>query len=603
MRSSFEQSVRKSQVISPWGIGAIVPFPKNRSMMIAGLDMWDYGGEEGFYIIDDERLSKYIGVKQLREPPVETKEGVRTGLTIPAILFPLWHYCPRCGKMKLLKTGSDDQFCKGSDSKPHSDERMIPERFVAICPHGHIQDFPIMEWVHSGVGLDDVAHHEITRSTVGSSTTLAAVNYKCSCGAVRNMMGATRDGALSDVGVYCQGNRPWLGKSHEDCDQQLKVVQAGGSNVWFPIIKSSIWIPPIGGNAEIQRGIEKYREVLESAATSDGVPDKGCLESGIAEAIAGLLGTDTETLEKEWKLFLARIGGINDDGSMTEEDYRSDEYRALLSEKGSDRSSFSCRRMPIISYNQNLSPYFSGITLVRKLQETRAFVGFSRVEPNVSISCQESLKQLSVNGLSWAPAIRVFGEGIFFQFDTKRIQEWSERQIVKERAAKLTLAYDRAAQHWGRLEIEVRPEYVLIHTFSHLLINRLSYDCGYGSSSIRERIYCDLSATAEASHDMFGLLIYTASGDSEGSLGGLVRMGEPGHLEGVIWRALEDALWCSSDPVCSQSEGQGPDSCNLAACHNCALLPETCCENGNRLLDRLLVVGGVGVDSGYFDVD
>lgn len=101
---------------------------------------------------------------------------------------------------------------------------------------------------------------------------------------------------------------------------------------------------------------------------------------------------------------------------------------------------------------------------------------------------------------------------------------------------------------------------------------------------------------------MLGLLVYTASGDSEGSLDGLVRMGEPGNLEGVIWRALEDATWCSSDPVCAQSEGQGPDSCNLAACHNCALLPETCCENGNRLLDRLLVVGESEEDTGYFEV-
>lgn len=109
--SDFEQTVRKSQVISPWGIGAIVPFPKNRSMMIAGLDMWDYGGDEDSYLIDDERLAKYIGVKQLREPPVETREGARTGLSLPAVLFPLWHYCPRCGRMKLLKSGSDDQFC------------------------------------------------------------------------------------------------------------------------------------------------------------------------------------------------------------------------------------------------------------------------------------------------------------------------------------------------------------------------------------------------------------------------------------------------------------------------------------------------------------
>ena len=90
---------------------------------------------------------------------------------------------------------------------------------------------------------------------------------------------------------------------------------------------------------------------------------------------------------------------------------------------------------------------------------------------------------------------------------------------------------------------------------------------------------------------MCGVLIYTASGDSEGSLGGLVRQGEPGRIEDTILSALQNAEWCSSDPVCIQSVGQGPDSLNLAACHNCALLPETCCENGNRLLDRGVIIG------------
>ncbi len=90
---------------------------------------------------------------------------------------------------------------------------------------------------------------------------------------------------------------------------------------------------------------------------------------------------------------------------------------------------------------------------------------------------------------------------------------------------------------------------------------------------------------------MYGVLIYTASGDSEGSLGGLVRQGVQGRIEDTIRDAVRNAAWCSSDPVCIQSLGQGPDSCNLAACHNCALLPETCCENGNRLLDRGMIVG------------
>ena len=90
---------------------------------------------------------------------------------------------------------------------------------------------------------------------------------------------------------------------------------------------------------------------------------------------------------------------------------------------------------------------------------------------------------------------------------------------------------------------------------------------------------------------MHGVLIYTSSGDSEGSLGGLVRQGKPGFIEETIINAVKNAGWCSSDPVCIQSAGQGPDSLNLAACHNCALLPETCCETGNRLLDRGVIVG------------
>ena len=100
---------------------------------------------------------------------------------------------------------------------------------------------------------------------------------------------------------------------------------------------------------------------------------------------------------------------------------------------------------------------------------------------------------------------------------------------------------------------------------------------------------------------MCGVLIYTASGDSEGSLGGLVRQGEPGKLEDTIMAAIHNAEWCSSDPICIKSTGQGPESCNLAACHNCALLPETCCECGNRLLDRGLVIGTLDeTEIGYF---
>lgn len=596
--NAFEQTIRKSQALSPWGIGAIVPFPKNRSMMIAGLDMWDYGSNVDEYLVKDERLARHIGVEQLREPPVKTRDGGDTGLSLPAVLFPLWHYCPRCGKMVLLNMGSNDQFCSGTEAKPHRKERMIPERFVAICPHGHIQDFPIMEWVHDGKTPIDSSRHQITRVVRGSNTTLAAISYKCSCGAHKSMQSATHDGALAEIGVYCTGNRPWLGINHEDCGEELRVVQAGGSNVWFPIIRSSIWIPPLGGNADLQGKLEDWRSIIESSM--DQVTGK--IDPPLAGALSNKLNVSTTSLEHEWELLIERDKASSADDSTSESDYRFAEYEALTSESGNDNSSFSCRRLPIEAYSHDLSTYFEEITLVKKLQETRAFVGFSRVEPRESQNVTDSIKQLSSAGSSWVPAIKVFGEGIFLQLKASRVAEWRNRESVLKRAYKLTKAYNATAATWGRETVEVRPEYVLIHTFAHLLINRLSFDCGYGSSSLRERLFCDLSSLGEDSHKMLGVLIYTASGDSEGSMGGLVRMGEPGRLEGVVWRALEDALWCSSDPVCSQSEGQGPDSCNLAACHNCALLPETCCENGNRLLDRLMVVGGANQDSGYFAI-
>jgi hypothetical protein len=151
--------------------------------------------------------------------------------------------------------------------------------------------------------------------------------------------------------------------------------------------------------------------------------------------------------------------------------------------------------------------------------------------------------------------------------------------------------YNAGLRRRGLPHVGVSDKFVLIHTFAHLLIRQLSYDCGYGSASLRERIYCDRDDNAEP---MQGVLIYTAAGDSEGTLGGLARAGEPGNFEPCIRQAIRSASWCSSDPACVESVGQGTDNANLACCHGCGLLPETSCEEGNRLLDRATIVGKPG---------
>jgi len=283
--------------------------------------------------------------------------------------------------------------------------------------------------------------------------------------------------------------------------------------------------------------------------------------------------------------------------NTSEDEYRYQEYKVLCKSSGSDAMNFHSINHPIEEYALPVQRFFKSISLVPKLRETRAFVGFSRLSPEEKPISQRRKELRMGTKEDWLPAVEVFGEGIFIEFNPDALSEWAERASVINRVAVLNRAFQQS--NFGKNSIgNLRPEYVMIHTMAHLIINQLSFDCGYGSSSIRERIYCEKTG---GDLGMTGVLIYTASGDSEGSLGGLVRQGKSGRFEDTILRAVTNASWCASDPVCIQSPGQGPESLNLAACHNCTLLPETCCESGNRLLDRGLIVGTLSDKSiGFF---
>jgi len=208
---------------------------------------------------------------------------------------------------------------------------------------------------------------------------------------------------------------------------------------------------------------------------------------------------------------------------------------------------------------------------------------------------------LSNEEVKWLPAIEVFGEGIFLKFNDTLIDKWAKNEMRSVK--RMIKRYSQVTKERRPLDTprSISPSFIMMHTFAHLLIKRLCFSCGYGSSSLRERIYF-----SDKEHNkMNGILIYTSSGDSEGSLGGLVRQGTELNLARIVSEAMEEASWCSADPVCSdigQSSGQGPDNINGSACHNCCLLPETSCEEFNMLLDRSCVKGVLGDPVGYFDL-
>ena len=91
---------------------------------------------------------------------------------------------------------------------------------------------------------------------------------------------------------------------------------------------------------------------------------------------------------------------------------------------------------------------------------------------------------------------------------------------------------------------------------------------------------------------MAGILIYTAASDSEGTLGGLVQLGQPVTLGRQIQNALESMRICGSDPLCAEHSPMADGrAIHGACCHACLFAPETSCEKGNRFLDRSTLVG------------
>ncbi|MBV9789168.1 MAG: DUF1998 domain-containing protein, partial [Chloroflexi bacterium] len=278
----------------------------------------------------------------------------------------------------------------------------------------------------------------------------------------------------------------------------------------------------------------------------------------------------------------------NEDPSIT---FRRPEFEALRQRRNDPE--LLIRAADLSNYDPEIAQYFSRLTLVDKLKETRVFTGFTRVVSDTSRGSDiqyDMLWRSRPLSESWLPAYVVHGEGIYLELNEQRLRDWESRPEVINRVQLLRKSYEVVRNKRGLRQPLPSPRYILLHTLSHLLMLRLTFECGYGTASLAERLF----VSTDPSQPMAGILIYTAAGDSEGTMGGLVRMGASKNLEPVIRRALESATWCSADPICMEiatAGGQGPDSLNLAACHGCSLVPETSCEQFNRFLDRGLVIG------------
>ena len=621
---------RASQGIVPFGVGAIVDFP-DESLMMAGLDVWQYEqmiGEDrkrlihAYQVFDGRlarRISAQIGhsVKRFLAPLEAPELGRFVSATdpeahprgyMPFVRFPEWHVCPRCRVMSRVpwntQRGADAQLRCNSDKRrvdgkgvtcselqKYRKPEFIPVRFITVCKSGHIMDFPWLKWVHKKAPDCSAQASDLFLYSTGAAG-LAGLRIHCSkCKNEEALTGIfTKDILVPFFSEGCPGRRPWLGPDNDedDCSEIPQTVQRGASNTYFSSISTSILIPPYS---------ERLKKILDDPDVWAEIQDFADMPEGLERQIvakARTFGLDADIFRKA---ALQKLEKNTDDIDVGEVSYRRAEYDAYLGNRPpqKEREDFDTQNIPISEYESEVGRFFDDVVLIRRLRETMVLLGFTRLVPPEADTAR--LAKLSQRELNWLPGVAIRGEGIFLNLNGQRVEDWLSNKRVEQRITDVVSRSVETRRERALPEREIAPAFILIHTFAHILIRQLSFDCGYDASSLKERVYVG----GDSNDPMYGMLIYTASGDSEGSLGGLVRQGEPGRLESSIRASVENALICSSDPLCIESQGQGLNGLNLAACHACSLLPETSCEEGNRYLDRAYVLGTVEEPAlGYF---
>lgn len=577
LRSPKIGKLRPSQVVTQHGPGAVVDLPE-LSVILAGINHWFVSGDDR---VLEPRLERFLKKRALYRPP-QSGPGKFGGL--PSFIFPEWLVCPRCRKLApyrdftMQKWWGGAEFKCNRDHKSHGQSHPVafPARFMVACPNGHLDDFPWWQWVHQGSGPCSGPLELIDDGRTGAASDL---RVRCSkCDASRSLGDAFNPGTLGP----CAGRRPWIGpKDHETCDQMAKTILRGASNAYFSIIASALSIPP--WSDPIQMEITPYREVLAQA--DDFAKLKAGVEQGFYK-LGDLLGR--YSLDEVWKAFQAE--------PEAEEDLRRKEWEAFQhTEVPHDKKTeFEIHSRLVPSRYQG---ELSRVVAASRLREVRALRGFTRIESQAELGEVTDIEELKVAvaklGLKendWLPGIDLRGEGVFLELDESTVEAWEMQAKVAAEGSALGHRY--GTWRTGRGD-GGRPfpgmRYVLLHTLAHMLIRQLSLDCGYSASSLRERIYC-----AGTDDPMSGILIYTATSDSDGSLGGLVDQAVPDRLGPLLLEGLRAAAFCAQDPLCGLAEMGGVAHLNGAACHACLLLAETSCEHGNRLLDRSVLIRTLG---------
>ncbi|GAA1108721.1 DUF1998 domain-containing protein [Nocardiopsis metallicus] len=595
--------VRQAQTIVPFGVGAIVE-TRGESFVAADISHWPSSSPW----VDSPRLAERLKVTGFRSLPPAANDFFDSpdGDGAPCVRFPSWLFCASCRRMKRWATADEQPGSAPLCPACPTPQVLVPMRFVQVCPAGHMDDVDWWWWAHSRSGTASCERSQnrlsflVDRSSIG----LEALSIVCrACETTRDLL------QLLDRGrARCTGRHPWQDRGQVGtCTEQARVVQRNAGNVYYPVTISALDIPSSGGSEP-----DEVDPRTASLIREDPLWPGLCRlqDSARAQAVTGMICEANEGVTPEDVAALLRLETGTDtpapkpapaEDTPPAADLSWEEWSALNTSTAVSQRNFSVRPVSAVppegdsEAGQLLWKRIERVVVADRLREVRSLRGFHRVQPSL-----QGMVGADVSGRrTWLPAIEVFGEGVFLSFNEQEIARWESHAGVRERVRDLEQDLDAAFQRdrlHGTVGDRLLPRLPLLHTFSHLLIRQLSFESGYGISSLCERVY----ARPGQDRHQAGLLVYTAAGDAEGTLGGLAQQGTSERLAETLLRLLESGAWCSADPLCAEHGARGFANLNRAACHACALLPETSCETGNALLDRILITGGPGVP-GFFE--
>ncbi len=632
--------IRRSQILTAGGPGALVDLI-GAAVIIKGLDAWRYQpDDEGFFEAPRlyPRVFKFLkGTShwkhnhvRFRRPPEcddDNPHGVRG---IHAREFPAWYLCQRCNSLVQRHPGLDDKRKHTCFQNPEPGSKpfpAVPIRFVSACQNGHIHDIDWRYFVHQGapkladgepwrcevdpsLGLmtrADGRHTyqaDLQLRTEGTTGELNDLMLTCRrCGMRRGLQDLSDQGALG----RCHGWRPWL--KHNDpkpCTEQVRLQIRTGTNAWFPLTLSALAIPE--SDADFKEIIDQHFDLLKRFDSAEKLRMGLQLNLFTPEEAAALKNLDLGQLVEAVRR--------RQQGNEEAPDIREAEWATLMVAPegapgdlpGRDEE-WCAHRLP----TTDLPAFLDRVVLVKALTETRAQVGFLRREgfpvnaegvPDVDPDRVSPLAEEA----DWVPAVEIRGEGVFIALREEAVREWEAREAVQKRKEQFEQAALMESERKKKTILPMEPRLIMLHSLAHMLIRAISLECGYSAAAIRERIYCFRAVVADDATDeerqaaydrsRAGILLYTGTPGSEGTLGGLVEVGA--HIVDHLRRAVDMNTLCSNDPICAQHTPDGKEEGRRregAACHGCLLIAEPSCERMNQDLDRALVVPTVAEGS------